>query len=499
MDLLILEACAALFLLLPMVRPVFKGLWNLNGIALLPLLALGLMIGLFPAYGFRPECLPLLFFAVYMSLLHSSAVGAIFSKLHNDDYRDQGPLAAMANFVLFGFAVWSALYFAPPLGDQFYYFGTVRLQNTENRNFLPPQTITLHDRSRNAELWLRIFAPDAGDAGVAAANAEKPALRPLLTLIPPVAGSVQVTDAVCAALRDKGFTVLSYSRPGFDSPAVGEHGEIKRLSPPGLFRLASALLRGLDSAAASRNVVSLEDGRKRDIVFLLEELSQNQNLRDSLPGTDLDCVFFAGYGAGGAALTVLSAAPGFTEQYGRIKGIIAVESPIFSDETSRPAIPLMFIVSGLVKEERGGRYGAILKTLKASRAPALVAALPGAGPFDYSDSPRWYPVYSFLFRGIKTEEVPDAAGFPVLTASLMANFAAFIMEQSAPPPETAAPMDAPPDETPPLEQPDAAPEGAPLPENAPAAAPPEKTALAGVYLETGGVWNLGDSRIILQP
>jgi hypothetical protein len=484
MDLLVLEACAALFLLLSILRPVFKGLWGLSGIALMPLLALGIIVGLFPVYGFRPECVPLFFFVVYMTIIDFSAAGALFSRIQSDDYRDRRPVTIVVNVVLFGFAVWTAVYFGPPLDVSPYSAGTLYFQTTADGNVSPADAITLRDRSRGAELWLRVFVPAPETAG----GAEKAALRPLLALIPPVAGSVQVTNAVCAALGERGFTVLTYSRPGFDSPAVAENGEIRRLSLPGLYRLAGTLIRGLGSTTANSSALSLEDGRKQDIVFLLEELSRNQSLRDSLPSTDLDCVFLAGYGAGGAALTVLSAAPDFTEKYSRIKGIIAVESPVFSDENVRPALPALFIVSDRITRERGGRYKAILKTVKASRAPALTAALSGAGPFDYSDSPRLYPVYSFLFRGAKTEVKRDAAEFPVLTASLMANFAAFIMAQ--------------PDETPPPEQQAAAPEAgaenAPA-ETAPSALPPVKTALSGVYLETGGGWNLGDSRIILQP
>jgi hypothetical protein len=74
-----------------------------------------------------------------------------------------------------------------------------------------------------------------------------------------------------------------------------------------------------------------------------------------------------------------------------------------------------------VIRRRTGRYETVLRTLGASRAPALLAAVPGAGPFDYSDSPRIYPVYSFLFRG---EEGAPPEGGPELAAALITNFAA---------------------------------------------------------------------------
>jgi pimeloyl-ACP methyl ester carboxylesterase len=461
-EFLILEACAALFLLAHLLRPVCKGLWSLDGIVFLPLLSFGLLAGSIPAYGFRPECVPLLVFAFCIAVTTFHAVGAVFSRIQNDDYRDKGPVSTVIGLVLFVFTAGTALCFAPPLDDplysaEMYSAGTAYIQSAGAASSF--QTMTIQDGEM--ELWLRIYAlPPENEPD----NAEKPVMRPLIALIPPAAGSVQVTDAVCAALRDKGFTVLCYSRPGFDSPAVDEYGTIRRLSPAALYRLSGGLFHWPGFQAASGGGY-LENARMKDIVFLLKELSQNQRLRDLLSTADLNRVFLAGYGAGGSALTALSGAPDFKEKYGQVKAVIAVEN-IFppAGGEMRPRVPVMFIVSDRVIQEHGGRYAAITETAEKSPAPVLIAALSGAGPFDYSDSPRLYPVYSFLFRGLQTKQARNAADFPVLTAALMANFAAFIMT----PPEGEQPL-------------------------------PVKTALSGVYLKTGGVWNLGGSRGILQP
>jgi hypothetical protein len=271
----------------------------------------------------------------------------------------------------------------------------------------------------------------------------------------------------------------------------------------------------------------LEEGRRRDMEFLLVELAQNKTLQDMLSATDKSCVFLAGYGAGGAALVSLSSAPEFAARFSQVKGIIALESPLYSSvegdppppvppptenpvlaffrgtgaffrglvprrvtgigDVPQPEIPVMFIVSDRVIQERSGRYATIVKTLNSFRSPVLITALFGAGPFDYSDSPRLYPVYSFLFRGGKGGRARPAAEYPAITAGLIANFAAFIMEawtsaNTAGPADTVSPANS------------AGVQGINL-----TASPPEKTALADVYLETGGVWNLPDSRFILQP
>jgi hypothetical protein len=504
MELLILEVCAAVFLFLPIIRPVFKALWSLDGLVLLPVLSLGILIGIFPVYGFRPECVPLLVFAFFFNILNFGPLVSIFSRLHNDDYRDRGLLYTAVNLAVFGFALWIALYYSPP-SDMALYEET--------------RTMLLRDRSRNEDLWLRVYVPKSA--------ASPQTLRPLLLLVPPAAGSVMVTDAVCAGLSEKGFTVLSYSRPGFDSPAIDGSGEYRRLVFPGLFRLGNALCRGLTDMRANADGRELEEGRRRDLEFLLVELVQNKTLQDMLSAADKSCVFLAGYGAGGAALVGLSSAPEFAARFSQVKGIIALESPLYSSiegdppppvppptenpvlaffrgtgaffrglvprkvtgigDVPRPEIPVMFIVSDRVIQERSGRYATIIKTLNSARSPVLIAALFGAGPFDYSDSPRLYPVYSFLFRGGKGGRVKPAAEYPAITAGLIANFAAFIMEAV----EFASPVES--TDTAGLADP-ADVQGLNF-----AASPPAKTALADVYLETGGVWNLPDSRFILQP
>jgi hypothetical protein len=511
MELLILEICAAVFLFLPIIRPVFKALWSLDGLVLLPVLSLGILIGIFPVYGFRPECVALLGFAFFTNIINFGSLVSLFSQLHNDDYRDRGLLYTAANLAVFGFVLWVALYYSPPL-DMAVYEKT--------------RTMLLRDRSSNEELWLRIYAPDPG---VVSQD-----LRPLLLLVPPVAGSVTVTDAVCAFLMEKGFTVLSYSRPGFDSPALSESGVYRRLSFSGLFRLGNALGRGLTDMVANEAGRELETGRREDVEFLLVELVQNKTLQDMLPGIDKNCVFLAGYGAGGAALVGFTAAPDFSARFGQVKGIIALESPLYSSiegdpppppplpvenpviaffrgtgfffqslvprkatgigTVPRPEIPLMFVVSDRVIQERAGRYETILKTFYAARGPALVASLSGAGPFDYSDSPRLYPVYSFLFRGGKTDRVRAAPEYPDITAALIANFAAFIMAaDSGLSKENSEGFSAEFSEETLVEN------SAADPGDFRKTLAPEKTALPDISLETGGVWNLPDSRFILQP
>jgi hypothetical protein len=329
--------------------------------------------------------------------------------------------------------------------------------------------------------------------------------RPVLLFVPPVAGSIPVINSVCIELRARGFVVVSYSRPGFDSPAVDSNGSQKRLFM-GIYRLVNALTRGLTDVQANAGGRELEEGRTGDIQFLLRELSQNKTFQDKMPRADRNTVFLAGYGAGGAAAVILASSAEFTERNYRVRAVIGIESPILSSlegepqgpslpppgnpvsaffrnvqdfaegfiprkithigNIPRPEIPVMFLVSDRVIQNRTGRYETVLRTISASKNSALLAAVPGAGPFDYSDSPRLYPVYSFLFRG--TALSAGSSEPAALTASLITNFAAMVT----------APKEA---------------------EEAITIVLQTSSLDKAIHLETGGVWNLSDSRFILEP
>jgi hypothetical protein len=292
-----------------------------------------------------------------------------------------------------------------------------------------------------------------------------------MVLIPPVMGSVTVVDGICRALADGGFTVMTYSRGDFDSPAVDGTGKRRGISPVKNFRLLRAMTRGGTSAAANAIGRALEEERSRDIGFLLAAVRRNGEVRDLLlANTDLECIFLSGYGAGAAALTVLAGAPDFVRGNPAVKGIIAVEGPLLSaletapgkipeveedagwvrllwadlrgriagvmpkkitgmGELPRPGIPTLFILSDRVLNARyrDGRYGTILGSFRAAQAPVLLAAVSGAGPLDYSDSPEKHPLLRVFFSG-EGDPVWREKDYIPGTAALMANFAALLLE-----------------------------------------------------------------------
>jgi hypothetical protein len=447
-----LELLAAFFLLLPLIRPFFKGLWTMDGLTILPLLALGVGTGIFPAYGMRPECLPLILYAVVLNIANLPALGGVFGRLKNDDFRDRGIVGTGFLVALLIAVTALAVCFAPSRD--------IAMTDSGVRS------ATVLDGKRNVELFLRVYALPPEKA-----VAEK---RPLMILVPPATGSLLTVDRLCGELSRRGFTTLAYSRRGIDAPAIQTDGRRRILSPIGSLRRLRALFLGTRWAAANAIGCGLEEERKRDLTFLLSSLQNrgDPGLMGILPedATDRNVIFIAGYGAGGAAATLLAAEPGFAERNPAVRGIIGVESPILSalgqdpaqtrisgrrqsgwlrsfltdlgakitslgpkkvrgfDRIPQPEVPSLFILSDrALSYSRRREYLSILETFRRAASPAALAMVSGAGPLDYSDVPEKYPILSRIFPG-DAPPLWTPEDYPGGTASLMANFGAALLE-----------------------------------------------------------------------
>jgi hypothetical protein len=451
-----LELLIALFLLLPLIRPFFKRLWPLEGLTILPLLALGTGIGIFPAYGMRPECLPLVAYTLLLNIANLQALGVVALQLKNDDFRDRGIISTGVLAALLIALTALAVCFAPPHDTTMAVSGV--------------RSVTVRDEGRNVELFLRIYAPELPPGPLPTER------RPLIVLVPPAALSLPAADRLCVALSRRGFAVLAYSRSGVDAPAIQSDGKLRLLSPAKTLGLLRAIFQGTRWAAANALGRGLEEERKQDLAFLLSSL---RNWGGALAGiaaasnADRNRVFIAGYGAGGAAAALLASAEGFATQNPAALGIIGLESPILTalgrapakgpatmrgksalsflaylgdkvadlapkrirgfDEIPRPEIPVLFILSDRALSpawRRQQRYESVLETYRRAVNPAALAVVPGAGPLDYSDVPEKYPLLSRLFPG-EAKPLWAREGYSLGTALLIANFCAAVLDNGA--------------------------------------------------------------------
>jgi hypothetical protein len=507
-ELRILEGLIAFLLILPLLKPFFKKL-DAGGLVLLPLLGLGMSAAVFPVYGFRLECVPLLGFALFETLRYFPSMRMLLKDPRYDTSLNDRPLLSGISVILLAAVTALALCFAP----------------VEDAGGSAPEAVTrqIADPEGGPGYTLRIYG--SGEAGEA--PPESAGGRPLMVLIPPRAGSLMTVDRVCRELWDRGFTVISYSR--------GMGG----MTPPEVYGMWSIHRRGHLSAAANARGRALETERREEARFLLSLLRGGPGrdpalalepaiaLEPALAGADFRNIFLAGYGAGGGALMALASSPGFRAENPGVRGIISVEGPLFSafqEEAIPPpplpgepwyrgiparagyrisrlmpkkmagpgpalvsGLPLLCIVSDRALEERprNGRYAVLFAAIRAAREPAVLAAVSGAGPLDYSDLPETHPLYRRFFPG-GPGGIWKNRDFAGGTASLMANFATLFLEspRAGVPAAGEVPGDA--GEVPGDPGP-APPETGPAPRRGGGL---RRTPLGeGVSLEHGGVWN----------
>ncbi|MDR0623415.1 MAG: hypothetical protein LBG10_03200 [Treponema sp.] len=432
------ELIIFLFLLVSLLRPLFKALWPLGGLSWLPLLGVGITLGLYPAYGFRPESVPLLLFGLLLSILHIPAMVSSAGSRPNDDFRDRRLIFTLSGLVVLAAAGTVVFVFSPQISPDLTDAGV--------------NTVEIRDEERNRLYFLRTYHPSGS-----------PDTGPLLFLIPPEGGSVPAVDKICAGLRDRGFTVVSYSRRGFDFPAAGTGGQNYFISPSRLWNLWTAFRGGFKSKTANDRGRALETARREDIEFLLPHVTRGREAGEP-------SLVLIGYGAGGSALVYLAGSPAFAPRAAAVKGIIAVEPGLWRvyraeerkfraapegagrllqawtgiqnrfinfkplrisgfDPPPRPAVPVTYLVSDRVWDQRPGksRYGAVRETLRNSSHPAALVSLDGAGPLDYTAYPLSHPLYSALFPGLK-KTAWEGADLTGTVVTIMANFSAALPE-----------------------------------------------------------------------
>jgi hypothetical protein len=427
MEIWIPEAIVIIFLTLPLLRPFFKKLWPLDGLAWLPLVALGITVGIFPAYGFRPECLPMLVFVVIYNIANFSSIRS------RDTFRDRGAPLTIIALILLNAAAFPMFAFSSRVEPR-----------PEEGGFV--KVLKLSDRAFDKDYSLRIYGEARAD-------------RPVIFIVPPELGSVDSVELVCAELQKKGFTVITYSCRG-DNPVT------KKLAYWRAFR------RGTAFAAANTKGKALENERRTEVEFLLSRLPGV--IRQDENGT-MPPLLLAGYGSGGSALAYLAGESDFLSRHGNAKGVVAIESRLWSsyfpqsyDTIDIPndahivrryateivnslinllprrvnftgplpgtGLPLLYLVSDKALEapSRGQNpYQAVLTSFRTGSGPSALATIEGAGSLDYQDYPITHPVYSFLLPGRKTAQKSEN---PVNdTASIISNFASFVIETNTPP------------------------------------------------------------------
>jgi hypothetical protein len=443
------ELIVVFFLVLPLIRPFVKNLWSLDGLTWLPLIALGIAIGIFPAYGFRPECLPILVFALVYSIANFFPVVSGASTRPNDSFRDRGPVLTVCAFILLSAA-------AIPM---FAFSSRVDLKPEGEAEMVK----VLKTSTRTRDYFLRVYGAVQAD-------------RPLIFLVPQEIGSVASVNLVCTELQKKNFTVVTYFYRDTKSPRKDTvFYPAKLLAHWYIFRNAAIF------ASANERGKTLEADRRAEIEYLLSRLPSVLGKT----GTAMPPLLLVGYGTGGSALAYLAGESSFISTQSNVRGVVAIESRLWSSYLPEPrhvrvspishgiilrqwtnfvrrldsiwpqrvsrtgplpvadpsvqGFPVLYLVSGRALDSSGRQkhYQAIFDALRSGPGPAALAAIEGAGPLDYQDYPFTHPIYSFLFPGLKGAEKSEDPLDD--TAGIIGNFASQLLEQAeiSPPPRQA--------------------------------------------------------------
>ena len=441
------EAIVVLFLALPLFRPFVKILWPLDGLVWLPLIALGIVIGFFPAYGFRPECLPILVFALIYNLVNLSSLISSVASRPNDAFRDRGLLSVVCAFILLTAAAMPLFAFPSRVYEK-------PEEETETlRELVISNRIINDDGMFYRNYLLRIYGPVKKN-------------RPLIVLVPPEIGSAASVDIVCTELCKKNFTVITYSYEN-------KHPFLKQsVFPVKLLKYWNIYKKAADFVSANEQGKALETERRADIEFLLSQLPA---LLDDTGKGKLPPLLLAGYNAGGSALAYLAGEREFISQYNNVLGIVAIECRLWSSylpespaapyvpagggtllrqwvniesrlinllpqrvsrsgplpgaNLSFRGLPVLYLVSGkALDSKRQKPYQAVFDSMRSGLGRVAIASIQGAGPLDYQDFPFTYPMYSFFLPGLKdAQKSEDPIGD---TAGIIGNFASFLLEQA---------------------------------------------------------------------
>jgi hypothetical protein len=434
------EALVVFFLGLPLLRPYVKTLWSLDGLSWLPFIALGIALGIFPAYGFRPECIPVLILCFFF------CTAGIVYRL-TDTFYDRRPLFNFLALILLGVTAIPMFVFSPRI-----YSGS----QTEQIQMLKINSAEDAAGVFGREYVLQIYGKTQPN-------------RPLVFLIPPEIGSAGSVDLVCTELQEKGFTVVTYSRKGYDAALIDENGRKLPASPAKLLTYLRVYNKATVNVSSNEQGKVLEAERWADIEFLLPRLPAVLGNADN---EQMPPLILVGYGAGGSAL---ARGTGFVFRNFYVAGIVAIESQLWSSylpesrnvsesslangifqrfwssvsmqtrQVSRTGslpdsgFPLLYLVSGRALDSGKGRkkYQAVFDCVRQSEGvnsartnsgPVAIAAVEGAGPLDYQDFPLTHPLFSFLMPGLKAAEKSKN---PVSdTAGIIGNFASLLLEQA---------------------------------------------------------------------
>ena len=449
-DLFILECLITFFSALAIAQPFVQPFRKIAGLAVLPIIALILSLTSLPAFGFRPELLPLAFFTFISSIGSIPRLTDMARKLRTDDYDGRKLVFAIIKLAMLLCVALFAFIFSPKVDPIGWMEESVVLEDEQG---IIMKASELIDESRNVHLDMRFYylTRQALEGSTSTTAQSK---LPMIVVACPIPGGLRFYEEYCTALALRGFLVVAFSRRmdlNFDT-VFGSYPDL----------ITSYLFSG-----RTRDAETIVRAREQDLLsdfgFLIRFLKSvvERNLPE-YSAMDDSRISVAGFGAGGAAALMYGAQgfdnkkieqdcfsildenseliasismegppSSFRETEIRMDGAesLIVENPAvihkvaswitlffraikqktgfegfyFVGKVPETCIPSLMIVSDKIgdTDERDGRYAVLLRFLLGAEALSAIISFEGAGILDFTDAPRKYPVLSVFTPGLK--------------------------------------------------------------------------------------------------
>ncbi|MDR3301517.1 MAG: hypothetical protein LBT01_03190 [Spirochaetaceae bacterium] len=332
----ILEILIAFFLFVPLTQVYIKSFYYIEGFAWLPPIALFCTVGLFPAYGFRPEAIPLLIFAFIYNISY-------FKTRKIKSGRSYFYFSIMLIFI--ALTTFAAIYFLP-LADTSAWVYT--------------QAHGERDSERNNDYFIRVYNTKEGTPG---SNVLAEGM-PLIIAIPPITGSTLIIDRVCEAIAARNVIVVSIARVNLDLPAHDVEGKSVYPSFGTIKNHAVMLWTALKNKNWETVRDFFEQARADDIAFLLPLIEKKIDTND---------IYLLVYNEAATAATAFARDEAFTSAHPALRGIIAVEARQLPAESAPPAVPVLSLnAGGLMYTDVPEKYpifAALARGLEQSKPP----------------------------------------------------------------------------------------------------------------------------------
>lgn len=407
-----------------LIRPFIRRFQAIDGLSVLPILSFGLLATTLPAFGFRPELVPLSLFALIMAFASIPRLVELAQGLRADDYGERRPIGSVILFfVLLGCLAIAVIY---------------KPQQDGSSIDREPLAYEIMGHGGNSTLSLRVFRPD--DTVISPPY-------PVVVFAPSVFGSAKSFDDYLGALADHGIIAVSFSRHGFDVPSETSRNHVILPSTRNFADAVKALFWGTRWAFGVDAAKRLEAIRIVDIKATTVEVFSRilaSNTDDPYySGADPERIVIGGVGIGGAAALSISG----SGQTGQISAAVAIEAPLLGyqrlsvpaaptdtaslfskgsvaidalrttcglwpvngvGEVPRASLPTLIFVSDEIQEieERDSRYATLIRFLRLSASSCAIVSCPGVGSLDFSDAPRETPIYS-LFVSASSRIPPE--------------------------------------------------------------------------------------------